>query len=444
MHSAKLTMAKFLYVLLVTCLLQTATYAQENSPYSRYGIGDLVPNHNILSRGMGGIAAGYSDNFSVNFTNPAALSNIALTVFDIGGEIDNRTLKSKVPAKKYTSTNTLISYLQLGFPLTTPKMRKKGIDWGMSFGLKPVSRINYKIEKNERTPIDSLNTLYEGSGGLNQINLGTGIKYKGFSFGINTGFMFGNKDYSTQLVFINDTVDYAKSNSATQTRYSGLFLNAGMQYETQLKKGVLRLGVYGNLAQKLNAKQDNIRETFFFDGNGGIFRLDSVYEKNDVKGKVELPATVGLGFTYTDNNWLFGADFEMSNWSKYRYYGQADALQNSFVIRAGAQYYPAKIGTPFKKYFKFVNYRAGFYYGPDYVKTTAAKHNEFGFTVGAGFPLTQLNNRFQQQQSGSVILNTGLEIGNRGNNQSNLRENIVRFSIGVTMNARWFIKRKYD
>ena len=90
MHSAKLTMAKFLSVLLVTCLLQTATYAQENSPYSRYGIGDLVPNHNVLSRGMGGIAAGYADNFSVNFTNPAALSNLALTVFDIVPEPETR------------------------------------------------------------------------------------------------------------------------------------------------------------------------------------------------------------------------------------------------------------------------------------------------------------------------------------------------------------------
>ena len=75
MHSAKLTMAKYLLVLLVASLMQLTLTAQENSPYSRYGIGDISPNHNILTRGMGGISAGIADNFSVNFTNPASFSN---------------------------------------------------------------------------------------------------------------------------------------------------------------------------------------------------------------------------------------------------------------------------------------------------------------------------------------------------------------------------------
>ena len=71
----------------------------------------------------------------------------------------------------------------------------------MSFGLRPVTKINYKIEKNERlTGIDSLNTLYEGSGGANQAFIGTG-KIKNFSIGINAGYMFGSKDYSTQAYF---------------------------------------------------------------------------------------------------------------------------------------------------------------------------------------------------------------------------------------------------
>jgi hypothetical protein len=43
-----------------------------------------------------------------------------------------------------------------------------------------------------------------------------------------------------------------------------------------------------------------------------------------------------------------------------------------------------------------------------------------------------------------VMLNTALEIGGRGNKSSNVRENMVRFSIGISMNARWFRKLKYD
>jgi hypothetical protein len=54
-------------------MLQSAV-AQGNSPYSRYGLGDAVPNTNILNRGMGGIQAGYSDFLSINFNNPASYS----------------------------------------------------------------------------------------------------------------------------------------------------------------------------------------------------------------------------------------------------------------------------------------------------------------------------------------------------------------------------------
>ena len=153
MHSVKLTTAKFLSVLFVACGLQMGASAQENSPYSRYGLGDLTPNHNIFTRGMAGISAAVTDDRSINFTNPASLSGISSTIFDVGVDVDFRTLKSTNPAKKFSSVNTSVSYLQIGFPLTTAKMRKKEMLWGMSFGIRPVSKINYKIEKNERLTV---------------------------------------------------------------------------------------------------------------------------------------------------------------------------------------------------------------------------------------------------------------------------------------------------
>lgn len=451
MHSAKLTMIKFLPVLLVACIFQTAAFSQENSPYSRYGLGDLAPNHNIFTRGMGGISAAAIDYQSINYVNPASLGSIPLTIFDIGGEIDIRTLKSSNPVKKFSSTNTIFSYLQLGFPLSTEKMRKKEIYWGMNFGLKPITKINYKIEKYGRlSNIDSLYTLYEGSGGTNQAFIGTGIKIKNLSVGLSAGYMFGNKDFSTRLTFINDTVPYYKSNSATNSTFGGLLLTAGLQYEVVLNKDkkdevkkILRLGAYGNLQQKLNAKQDIIRETFNYDGNAGTYRIDSIYENTGVKGTVEYPSSFGAGFTYSDEHWLFGADYEKTSWNKFRYFNDADQVQDNWVIRVGGQYYPATINSPVKKYFNFVKYRAGFYYGPDYIKTNN-KRPDYAFTLGAGMPLSSLKTLSYDFERKIVVLNAALEIGSRGDKNTNLRENTVRFSIGVSMNARWFIKRKYD
>lgn len=449
MHSAKPTTIKFLIVLFISGGLQMTAFSQENSPYSRYGLGDITPNRNIFNRGMAGIAAGVSDYQSVNFTNPAALSNIFNTIFDVAAEADFRTLKSSNPAKKSSSANSLFSYLQMAFPLSSPAMYKKDRRWAMSFGLKPFSKINYKIEKRERlTGIDSLYTLYEGSGGANQAYVSTALKIKNFSVGVTAGYMFGNKEYSTKLQFINDTVIYYQSNSANKTTFGGIFLNAGLQYEKVFNQDaklevpkILRVGMYGNWQQKMRANREDIRETISFDPNGRIYRIDSIYEQKDIKGKIIIPATIGMGFSFQNAHWMYGADFETTNWNNYRYYGQTDLVKNSWMIRAGAQYYPAKQNTPSKKYFNFVRYRGGFYYGSDYIKLNTNRP-DYGFTLGAGMPLTSLQRISYTGEY--AVLNTALELGNRGNRTSGIRENIIRFSIGVSMNARWFQKPKYN
>ena len=437
--------------------------AQENSPYSRYGLGDVVPNQNIVNRGMGGIAAGYSDQrtddalklpkpgLSINFKNPASLGSLTSTksfsntLFDIGGEVDIKTLKSTNTTDKYKATNTLISYIQIAFPIATRKMERKGINWGLSFGLRPITRISYKIEQNQHLAgIDSLNTLYEGSGGLNQVNVSTGFKIKNFSIGVSSGYSFGNKDYSTQKVFVNDSVAYYKSNLQTQASYGGVFLNTGIQYMIPIQKlGFFKLGAYLNLQQNLKATEDLVNETFVFDGNGGIVGVDTITSTVGKKGTVKLPATLGVGFTYQDqgNNWLLGADFEMTNWSKYKYYDKVESVDDSWTIRLGAEYYPAKASTASNKYWRFVKYRAGVYFGPDYIKIDKTRNN-YAATLGASFPLTS----FRFLRSGDFVqLNTAIEAGGRGNKESiSFRETNLRFNIGISMNAYWFQKRSYQ
>jgi hypothetical protein len=431
--------------LLSAVLCSTQMYAQENSPYSRYGVGDLVPSRNIATRGMGGISAGYSDYQVINFVNPASYANISNTIFDVGAEVDIRTLKSINPAKKFTNTNSLFSYLQLGVPIGSKKMAKKQTFMGLVFGLRPLSRINYKIERNSRLAgVDSLNTLFEGSGGINQAYVGIGFRKKNFSIGFNGGYMFGNREYSTRLTLINDSVEYYRSNSANTTSYGGLFLNIGTQYEIPLKKenSSLRFGAFANLGQNMNALRDVIRETFVYDANSNNnFRVDSVFIQREQKGTITMPISYGVGFTYSDPHWVIGADYESTNWSAYRYYGEKDFVRNNWMIRAGAQYFPATVKTPVKKYFNFVKYRAGFYYGPNYVNITEDLP-EYGFTFGAGFPLTSL--RRSSYYNDLVTLNAGIEVGNRGKSSSGLRESITRISVGIAMNARWFVKSKYD
>lgn len=451
--------------LILTLFLYINAAAQENSPYSRYGLGDLVPSQNIITRGMGGIAAGYSDDQSVNFVNPGSYGNLSYidpallknsagilkrTIFDFGFEMDSRTLKQIDPSSKFSATNLIISYVQLGLPIRMKKANKKGIFLGVNVGLRPVSRINYKILSIERKPgVDSIGTLYEGSGGLNEALFGAGLRIKNFNIGFNSGYRFGNKDYSTKLSILNDSVSHFQSNSSSKTNFGSVFFTLGAQYEQKFvrmegevkKTAFLRLGAYTSLSQKMTGTNEILRETVQYDDAGGSYRIDSVFRSTQ-DGTVQYPSSWGAGFTYQDFNghWKFGADYEQSNWNDYRFFGQPDNVKNTWKVRGGAEFFPATWGrTPFKKYFSYVKYRAGFYYGPNYVNL-GNNMPEVGFSVGAGFPM-KLRTGFYETQSS--YLNTAIEFGSRGNKNSNLRESFFRISIGLALSDLWFNRSKY-
>jgi hypothetical protein len=459
MHLANSTTAAIKKTALFICIIFSYTFAsaQENSPYSRYGMGDIVPAGNMVSRSMGGISTAFVDSStllpyqnsqSINLSNPASLGSLNVlgntALFDLGGEVDVRTLKSNNSPDKYKATNTLISYLQLAFPITPKRMVKKGYNWGVAFGLRPLTRINYKIEANKRlTNIDSVSTLYEGTGGINQANFSTGIKYKNFSFGVSTGYSFGNRDINTKLRFISDTVNYQFSNTDAETTFGGLFLTLGTQYSIHLKdKSVLRIGATANLQQNLKAKRNSLNETFTYGSDGSIISIDTVTFAKEEAGTIKLPSSYSVGFTYNNSHWVIGADINFASWSQYSFYGTKDAVKNSTTFHAGAQYYPATKYTPIKAYWKFVKYRAGFYYGSDYINLANSSKPDYGVSLGAGIPLTLIRTI---GGGGFVTLNTGVELGQRGNktNQS-LRENIFRVNIGISMSGSWFQKRKYD
>src|SRR5687767_14272129 len=106
MPSASLITCKKISVLCGLLLAFGTVRGQtENSPYSRYGLGDQLPAQNIMSRGIGGVAAGYADAISVNFLNPASYSKLKRATFDFGVELDSRTLKVIDPPRKFSSTS---------------------------------------------------------------------------------------------------------------------------------------------------------------------------------------------------------------------------------------------------------------------------------------------------------------------------------------------------
>ena len=84
---------KWLAAYTILSLLSVAAWTQDNSPYSRYGLGDIGARTNILMRGMGGFSAALSPHpLSINFTNPASYSQVS---FLPGGK-DKKAVSGRV------------------------------------------------------------------------------------------------------------------------------------------------------------------------------------------------------------------------------------------------------------------------------------------------------------------------------------------------------------
>ena len=458
-----------IYKLVLACGLQLIAssflFAQDNSPYSRYGLGDISPRTNILNRGMAGITAATTNRFSINFTNPASYSafeaateartnkvSLGRVVLDVGVNFDTRTLREADKPDRFTASNLFVSYLQLGVPI-----RK---NWGINFGLRPLTKIQYNIIKRERLfdpltnlPIDSAETEFVGDGGAFLAAIGTGVAVKNFSFGINFGYMFGKKDYSTKRVLINDSVAYNRSNHQTSSSFGDIYLDGGIQFTTDptriaTNKIVFQAGVYGSMKQTIGATRDVIRETFTRNTDVGDFRLDSVSESLNEKGTLVYPSTIGTGVTVErrasreKGGWLVGADYVMHGWDDYRFFGETDRVRSNWTFKLGGQMKP-RIPASNPSYWNFVEYRAGVSIGEDYVYLDK-KLPELGISFGMGLPVLYLKDPGRARRTQQTLINISMEYIKRGNNENLLKEDMFRLSVGFSFSDFWFQKRKYD
>jgi hypothetical protein len=265
------------------------------------------------------------------------------------------------------------------------------------------------------------------------------------SIGLNAGYFFGKKDYRSKRSLINDTVQYLQANYQDRTSFGGIQLNAGIHYRLPVgKHRLFSAGAYGTWTPTMNASQDRIRETFYFDPSFGDVRLDSVSDIKNVQGKILIPGTFTIGFafqqyatTLKEGGWLIGLDFMVQNWEKYRFYGGMDSVRNKWEVRLGAQLNPVYRA---KSYFTRVAYRAGIFAGPDYINVRQ-KLPLFGASFGMALPITG-ENRFNRGQAS--ILNLSLEYIRRGNTDNLVHENMFRVSLGFSLSDIWFTKRRYD
>lgn len=462
------------FLLLSFLFASLTNFAQENSPYSRYGLGDIFPNQNIGSRAMGGLTTSVQSYQHINFSNPASygrlssnISNGAYINFDIGLTMESRTLKQGNPLLSFKTNNLLPAYLAFGVPLSKKK------DFGVVVGLKPVTRINYNILNEGRFPASQVSTKdsfqyhYEGNGGLNQAFVGFGKSFGGdvlqtgssnFKIGANIVYNFGKKETNTFTTIVNDSVFHLSSQHSALTSFDGLSLELGATYDFKLKENfvtekktkssvyILSLGATTAFKRKLNASQDDERKTVYLDGSNVIAVVDSV-RFTGLSGKVVLPAKYSGGISVSKYavhssggaSWQAGIQYETEQWGNdYLFMGAKDKVTNSSLLRIGGELTPSFTSN---NYFNLVTYRAGFFTGTDYLDADGNKLKLTGITAGFSFPVVSRRSSYTNQ---FTRINTAVEWMKRGSVVNNISENYFRFSLSLSLSDIWFIKRKYD
>lgn len=428
------TKASFFCLLGFTVLSAKNAAAQDNSPYSRFGLGELSRSENAVNLGMGGVSQAFSSLQSINFSNPASYSHLQLTTFDVALNGGVRRLADKVQNSR-AGFGTL-SYLQLGVPLS-----KK---WGLALGIRPVSRVSYNIADNEdKMFFDTLQVpvvhQYEGSGGVYQVFMGTGVGFGGFSVGVNVGYLFGNVVNSTKELYPVTSSIYPSKHSR-RTDYGSFFYNVGIQQTFNLAKDLeLTLGLTGSLEQKLKARRESMRETLYFDPSSNEYDTqDTIQYEKGARGEIRYPQQIGGGIMLTKlDKYSLGVDFTTAKWGDFRNYGEADSTQDSWKLSVGGQFVPN--ANALTGYWNKVTYRLGGYYGKDFLKLQNKDMSTMGFTVGFGLPVRRMPFSYQFSQ-----INAAFEVGTRGDANVVMKETFYKVTLGFTLSDRWFIKQKYD
>ena len=397
------------------------------SPYSRFGIGDIINRSTGRGQAMGGLSCGLRSPTTLNLLNPASLSAIDTVsfVFEMAG-FDRVTQLATTDLQK-TVNNMGISYLAMGFPVAKW--------WKASMGVLPLSNVGYSMTATETNPVmGNVQYNFQGSGGISQFFISSAISPIPYvSLGATFSYVFGPINHSRSLVIPADSLYF--STKSVQTAVVGdLNFSYGAQVNIPIKKDYFL--TFGGTFQGTSSLKAESRTTLISYGTGLTDTL--LYEVNP-DNSVILPMGWASGFTFgKKNKFTAGFDYRTQNWSESRFLGTRDSMANSRDFIVGLEYIPNAFSLT--KYLQRVRYRAGVRYSESYLQLRGSQLTDIGITFGAGFPILD-----RTRQGLASTFNVIVEVGKRGTVDNNLiRETFGSLTLQLSMHDYWFGKRKYD
>ncbi len=421
---------------------------KQNSPLSRFGLGDPIDQVHAAAAGMGALQSTYQDAYHLNLLNPASLASLQATSFEIGLYARNARLTDANGSANTWQGN--LNYIALGFPLRNPinlDLERQLNSWngGMAFSLAPTTLVGYDLQLTADNPeTGPTSNRLKGNGGAYRFSWSTALRYRGLSGGVNVNYNFGKITNSRILAF--DSIPAALATEFLEEfSISGFNLGYGVQYafnftEPNDEGGVqangkrIIVGANGNLGANVSSESSLLFRKFSPRGNLSI--RDTIRFEEGITGNINLPANYSFGLAYEDIEHLYvGAEYGRSAYGNYTNDAQPEALADVTRIAAGIQYIP-NAGS-YNKYWQRVRYRAGVRLEDDPRVIDGQQARRNAVTLGVGLPI-----RLPRQQIS--FLDLAVEYGKFGVPDV-LDETYVQFTLGFSLNDNsWFFKRKLN
>ncbi len=425
----------FAGLFLITGILSQPLSAQDftSSPYSRFGVGDLLNKSFGRSQAMGGLGVGLNNTQELNLINPAGLNGMDSIqfIFEVGA-FDQLTGFRTTDLKK-TTNDIGFSYLGMAFPITKW--------WQGAVGILPYSGVGYAMTDTRQDPdIGQVQSHFSGDGGISRFFLSQSVvpiqsdDGRFFvSLGFNFSYLFGPVSHSKSLQFPSDS-SFFSTQSLSTAIVGDIHMDYGAQIRIPLKNDwFLQVGGIYDHQSTINTES---RKLVMLSGQGIV---DTLFYEENADNSIILPMGYGGGFSVGKKNKLtVGADYRVQNWQESSFLGANDQLANSRDIIIGGEYIP-DIFAP-SGYHKRMAYRAGVRYSETFLQLNNTQLTDIGFNFGVGLPI-----RPASRIGRMSALNITAEIGKRGTIENNLISELYGLiSVQLTLRDTWFYKSKYD
>lgn len=432
----KKLMAYAMIVFSTTAIAQQST----SSPYSFYGLGSLKFKGTVENQSMGGISV-YSDSIHVNLRNPASYAGSNLSFynnesrpikFSIGTTFSNTKIETSSASDKYG--NFSIDYLALALPINK---------FGFGFGIIPYSSVGYSLQS--RNENNDLTFRYRGDGGINRVFLGFGYQLlKGLKVGVDTHYNFGNITNTSIAFGYNDQGEMLQYQSRDDRRsdLGGFSFNFGVILDQKISESLDLTASFTYTPQsEISSKNKNQFSTIAIDANQVEF-VQSTYEIdlqaiNLDNTNLVLPSKISFGAGIgKDRKWFLGFDYTLLEASKFsnRFVEiENSTFEDASSVSVGGFFIPKY--DSFNSYWKRIVFRTGFRFENTGLVVNNESIDEFGISFGLGLPVGRLFSN----------ANIGFEWGRRGTKNANLvEENFYNINLSLSLNERWFEKRKFN